>query len=235
MMNAKQAILRLETLDYQAPSESYASFSGASLALHPGGLAAVHIDHDSEHVPIADLVTGLLTPTSGRVLLEGRDWQAMNPFEQAAARGRIGCVLEQPSWVASLSVRQNVMLRERHHTRRSDAEIADEADELSRLAGLKTVPTLRPDRVRSRELRIFEWVRAFMGRPALVVLVFPAREAFSGAVATCMQLVERARSAGTAVLWVSDRDDSWQQPLMEGADHFQIKDERWTPLNGKDS
>lgn len=225
--------LRFETVDYRAPSDSYASFSGASLTLRPGDLAAVHINHDSEHVPIADLATGLLAPTSGRVLLEEHDWQAMNAFEQAAARGRIGCVLEQPSWISSLSVRQNIMLRERHHTHRPDAEIGEETDALCRLAGLKAIPALRPDRMRSRELRMLEWVRAFMGRPALVVLVFPERETFSGAFAACAQLVERARLAGTAVLWISDRDDVWRQPLMAGAEHFEIKDERWMPLNGR--
>lgn len=235
MTGQQQTILRFETVGYRAPNDSYASFSGGSLTLRPGELAAVHIDHDSEHVPIADLATGLQEPTSGRVLLEERDWQVMNAFEQARARGRIGCVLEQPSWISSLSVRQNIMLRERHHTHRSDKEIADEADELCRLAGLKAIPALRPDRVRSRELRMLEWVRAFMGRPALVVLVFPERDAFAGACPACAQLVERARSAGTAVLWISDRADVWRQPLMAGADHFQIKDERWMPLNGEDS
>ncbi len=235
MSKEEQAILRFEEVAYRSSDESYASFSGASLELRPGGLVAVHISHDSEHVPIADLATGLMEPTAGRVFLEGRDWKALDAFEQAAARGRIGCVLEQPSWISSLSVPQNIMLRERHHTRRPEAELAAEADQLCRLVGLEAIPALRPDRVRSRELRMLEWVRAFMGRPVLVVLVFPEREAFSGACTACARLVERARSAGTAVLWISDRADVWRQPLMAGADHFQIKDERWIPLNREDS
>jgi len=234
MTDAKQTILRFEAVDYRASSESSSSFTGASLALAPGGLATVHIDHDSEHVPLADLATGLLDPTAGRVLFGEHDWRTMGPFEQAAARGRIGCVLEQPSWVSSLGVLQNIMLRERHHTRRPDAEIAHEATQLCRLAGLKSIPTVRPDRVRSRELRMLEWVRAFLGNPALVILVFPARDALSGACTACAQLVERARVAGTAVLWISDRAEDWRQPMMAQGDHFQIKDERWIPLNRED-
>ncbi len=234
MTDAQHTILRFEAVDYRAPNESSSSFAGASLTLATGGLATVHIDHDSEHVPIADLVTGLLAPSSGRVLFEGRDWLDRDPFEQAAARGRIGCVLEQSSWISSLGVLQNIMLRERHHTRRPDAEIADEAGQLCRLTGLDAIPLVRPDRVRSRELRMLEWVRAFMGSPALVVLVFPARDALSGACTACARLVERARAAGTAVLWISDRPADWHQPLMGDADHFQIKDERWMPLNGED-
>lgn len=235
MTDAQKTILRFEAVDYRAPNESSASFAGATLTMAAGGLATVHIDHDSEHVPIADLATGLLVPTSGRVLLADRDWRSMDAFAQAEARGRIGCVLEQPSWVSSLGVLQNIMLCERHHTRRPDAEIADEAAQLCRLAGLKAIPTVRPDRVRSRELRMLEWVRAFLGKPALVILMFPERDALSGACSACAQLVERARSAGTAVLWISDDAEVWRQPLMAGADHFQIKDERWMPLNREDS
>ena len=235
MTDARQMILRFEAVAYKATDESSASFAGVSLELAPGGLAAIRIDHDSEHVPIADLVTGLLAPSSGRVLFDGRDWLDRGPFEQAAARGRIGCVLEQPSWVGSLGVLQNIMLRERHHTQRPDAEIADEAGQLCRLAGLGAIPTVRPDRVRSRELRMLEWVRAFMGSPALVVLVFPERDASSGAGSACVQLVERARAAGTAVLWISDDTEVWRHPAMESAAHFQIKDERWIPLNGEEA
>ncbi len=235
MTDAQKMILQFDEVGYRAPNESSASFAGVSLALAPGGLAAVHIDHDSEHVPIADLATGLLEPTSGRVLLGGRDWQAMDPFEQAAARGRIGCVLEQPSWIGSLNVLQNIMLRERHHTRRPDAQIADEAAQLCQLAGLGAIPLLRPDRVRSRELRMLEWIRAFLGNPALVVLVFPERDTFSSACTVCAQLVARARAAGAAVLWISDCADVWRLPLMAGAEHFQIKDERWIPLKREDS
>ncbi len=235
MIDTQQTILQFETMGCKALDESYASFTGASLSLAPGGLATVLIDHDSEHVPIADLVTGLLEPSSGRVLFEGRDWLDRGPFEQAAARGRIGCVLEEPSWISSLGVLQNIMLRERHHTRRPDAEIADEADQLCRLAGLGEIPKVRPDRVRSRELRMLEWVRAFMGSPVLVVLMFPERDAASGACVACAQLVERARAAGTAVLWISDRPEVWRQPLTGNVSHFQIKDERWIPLNGEEA
>jgi phospholipid/cholesterol/gamma-HCH transport system ATP-binding protein len=234
MTEMKQTILRFEAVDYRAVSEASASVSGISLALAPGALAAVHVDHDSEQVPIADLASGLLVPSAGRILFEEQDWQSMDPFEQAAARGRIGCVLEQPGWVASLGVLQNIMLRERHHTRRPDAEIADEAGRLCQLAGLDAIPAVRPDRVRSRELRMLEFVRAFMGTPALVVLAFPEREALSDACAVCAQLAGRARAAGTAVIWISDDAEVWRQPLMESAEHFQIKNERWMPLNRKD-
>lgn len=234
MVDKVESILRFEAVAFRSPDESCASFTDATLALCAGELAALHIDHDSEHVPIADLATGLLAPTRGRVCMMERDWQEMDAFEQAAARGRVGCVLETPSWVSSLSVEQNIMLRERHHTARPDADIASEARALCRLAGLGDIPDARPDRVRSRELRMLEWVRAFMGDPALVVLIYPERDAFSGSCSACAQLVECARANGTAVLWVSNRPEVWHQPVMAGAVHFQIKDERWMPLKGED-
>lgn len=232
-MRAEQTVLRFEDVGYQSPSEAFASFCGGSLVLRPGELVAVHIDRDSEHVPIADLAAGLLEPTSGRVLFEEDDWAGMSPFPASAARGRIGCVLEKPSWVSSLSVQQNMMLSERHHTNRPDAEIVDELKALCQVVGLPLVPQVRPDRVRSRELRLFEWVRAFMGQPTLVVLVFPERNALSTGTMAFSKLVSQAREKGTAVLWVSDFPDTWGQVVSRDANHYQIKDERWLPFNGE--
>jgi phospholipid/cholesterol/gamma-HCH transport system ATP-binding protein len=228
-MTEDQSVLRFEEVAYRSPIEAYASFGEASFTLQAGGLVGLHIDRDSEHVPIADLAAGLLAPTSGAVFFGGRDWQGMDAFDQAAARGTIGCVLEEMSWITSLTVRQNIMLRERHHTTRSEEEIGAEAERLSGIAGLSGIPEGRPDRVRPRELRVLEWVRAFMGTPTLVVLVFPERDAFTGACDACMALVEKARSEGTCVVWVSDRDEVWRHPFMKSADQYEIKDERWMP------
>jgi len=233
-MSDKPAVLQFERVGYRSPIEAYASFEDATFTLCAGGLLGVHIDRDSEQVPIADLATGLLPPTTGRVLFGGSDWLRMNAFEQAAARGRIGCVLEADSWISSLTVRQNILLRERHHTQRSDRDIGEEAERLSRAAGLEGIPEGRPDRVRPRELRVLEWVRAFMGTPALAVLVFPDRDAFSGACDVCGALVEQARAAGTAVMWISDRAKVWSQPFMAGAEHYEIRDERWIPRRRED-
>ena len=228
-MTGAPSVLRFEEVAYRSPIEAYASFGGASFTLHAGGMLGLHIDRDSEHVPIADLATGLLAPTSGKVFFGERDWQRINPFEQAAARGRIGCVLEEMSWITSLTVRQNIMLRERHHTIRSDEEIGEEAERLCGIVGMSAIPEGRPDRVRPRELRVLEWVRAFMGTPKLVVLVFPERDAFTGACDACMAMVEKALSEGTSVVWISDRDEVWRHPFMKRADQYEIKDERWMP------
>lgn len=228
-MPEDQSVLRFNGVAYRSPIEAYASFGSASFTLRSGGLMGLHIDRDSEHVPIADLATGLLEPTEGQVFFRTRDWGRMDAFEQAASRGRIGCVLEESSWIGSLTVRQNILLRERHHTQRSDMEIEEEADRLSRMVDLSGMPDGRPDKVRPRELRVLEWVRAFMGTPALVILVFPEREAVRGACDSCMVLVEQARAAGTAVLWISDSEEVWRQPFMKNAEHYEINEERWIP------
>jgi len=229
-MDTIQTILRFEAVSCVIDNDAVASFRDAAFSVKSGKIAAVHIETDSEHVPIADLATGLLAPVSGRVFFKERDWELMGPFEQATARGRIGCVLEQKSWISSLTVLQNIMLRERHHTLRLESEIAEEARCLSRMIGLDDVPVLRPDRVRQRELRMLEWIRAFMGRPDFVLLAFPERDALGEGVECCMRLVEKAISEGTAVMWISDRPDVWRQPLMQAADHYEIKAERWLPL-----
>ncbi len=227
-MNDRQTVvLEFEAVTYRSPSDAYASFEGASFELCSGDLMSVQIDRDSEHVPVADLATGLLPPSSGYIRFSGKDWQGMDAFGQSAARGRIGCVLENKSWISSLTVKQNLVLRERHHTTRSGPDILKEAEALVRQVGLSDIPEGRPDSIRPRELRMLEWIRAFLGTPDLVVLMFPERETFSGACSVCMDLVERARHAGTAVLWVSDQHEVWHLPQMKEAKCYEISNEQW--------
>ncbi len=227
MKDRQTMVLEFEAVTYRSPSDAYASFEGASFGLRFGELVGVRIDRDSEHVPVADLATGLLPPDAGTILYCGKDWQGMHAFGQSAARGRIGCVLESKSWISSLTVKQNLLLRERHHTSRKDEDILRDAETLVHQIGLSDIPEGRPDMVRPRELRMLEWVRAFLGSPDLVVLMFPERDTFSGACSVCMELVDRARQDGTAVLWVSDRHEVWQQPQMKEAKQYEISNDQW--------
>ena len=196
--------------------EPVAVFDGAGVTPEAGGaivtlsfevmageVVLIRIDRDSEGLPLAELALGLLEPESGCVRFEGRDWKSLNPFAQAAARGRCGVVLSQPTWVSSLSVPENIALRLEHATSLASDTILDDAAAKARLAGLEAIDTRRPDFVAARELRVLEWVRAFTGRPVLVVLVCPEEGAPARMLSGLTALVRQAAGQGTAVLWVS--------------------------------
>ncbi len=231
---AVQGILEFDAVEYRTDGDPFCRLCGATFTLQAGAVLVVHADPDSEQVPLTDLATGLIRPTAGAVRFAGHDWEDMTAFAAAAARGQIGCVPEMPGWISSLTVRQNMLLCERHHTSRSEEALYAEADALCRVAGLDAIPECRPDRVRPRTLRMFEWVRAFMGTPRLVLLAFPERGTFADRVTGLMALAERALATGTALAWISDRREVWKQPLLAAGIHVTIQKGQWTGWKEQD-
>ena len=71
-----------------------------SFALEPGSL--VLIENKLRPLPLADIASGLIHPSTGRVRFRGRDWSGMRPSAAAAARGEIGRVSLSPGGSATL-------------------------------------------------------------------------------------------------------------------------------------
>ena len=228
-----ECVLEFESVYYETASDHFASVMDATFSLMPSDIMLLRIGEDNEHAPMLDMAAGLLAPKSGSIRFNGKPWSEMDPFEESRCRGNIGCVFETQGWISSLSVADNIYLSERHHTNRPDAEIHAEADSLAAMIDIEIRPGLRPDAVRRRQLREFEWVRACMGQPALLLLSFPERESASYAYDHLIDLVERAASMGAAVLWMTDDNSILNHGRLSSAMQCAIEKEQWVPLRGR--
>lgn len=148
----------------------------------------------------------------GTVAFEGVPWSDRSAHEGLACRGRIGWVLTQPAWVNNLSVLENVLLKSLHHTRVRRSKLLAEAQELAYAVGLGEIPARRMSSLSRSELRRAEWVRAFLGRPTLVMLQRPLGGIEREHWGALVELVRRFLASGTAVLWLSD--DGAEQRLV---------------------
>jgi phospholipid/cholesterol/gamma-HCH transport system ATP-binding protein len=68
---------------------------------------------------------GLLYPTRGSVLFDGRDLARLGEHELARQRTRFGFVFQQAALFDSMTIEQNVAFPLRQHTRKGAAEIAE--------------------------------------------------------------------------------------------------------------
>lgn len=226
----KPPVLEFNEVTYRSQDHRLGACNGMSFQLTPGALILIRIHGDHDPIPIADLATGLREPTGGCVRFMERDWVDMDAFEQASARGRMGCVLEQGLWLNNLSVENNVILSERHHTHRPRQVIVDEAKSIAALLGLEGLPGVRPDKVSPRQLRLLEWTRAFLGKPEVVVLAYPELHLPTSAYSGCVKLVEQAMAMGTGIVWLSDREDLFDRVGISPALHYDIINEQWMPV-----
>jgi len=196
---------------------------GVSFSLAPGDLLAIEVEKGHGRNPLADTAEGLAEPDRGAVLFRGRDWASLPAGVSAEERGRIGRVFETGGWVSNLNIDENITLAQRHHTLRPIEEIAAEGERLARAVGLPGLPAVRPAAAKRPERRTAEWVRAFIGEPALIILEHPMNDAYTSSLSALAGAVETARARGAAVLWLS------HDPLPSAAG---IKSARSAKLSG---
>src|SRR4051812_10017294 len=122
--------------------------SDVSFELNPGDLFLVRIERENERLPLADAMQGLADINEGNVTFMGESWEDLPTDRGAAQRGRIGRLFDDEGWISDMDVEENILLAQLHHTKRTEAEIMDEALGLARIFGLPGLPRGRVDKVR---------------------------------------------------------------------------------------
>ena len=78
---AGAAEIRLEKVSFRYPGASENTLKNLNLTLHPGEKLAVVGLNGAGKTTLVKLISGLLDPTEGRVLLDGKDIQEFNRSE----------------------------------------------------------------------------------------------------------------------------------------------------------
>ena len=89
-----QPIIQVENIEYTYPGETEPALRGVSLEIEPGTFTAVLGHNGSGKSTLAKHFNGILTPTSGRVLVDGLDTSDENHL--LAVRGTVGMVFQNP-------------------------------------------------------------------------------------------------------------------------------------------
>lgn len=178
-----------------------------SLDLRAGELQLIHSPDVDLSTSIADLLLGLRRSDRGSVRFDGARWDEMPEAEAFRLRGRIGRVLTHGNWITTWSVMDNVLLPARHHTVMPAGQLRELACGLARQFGLPGLPVLLPGECAAADLERAACVRAFLGRPRLVILEHPLDDGGSGLLPALMSAVQRLRRRGGAVIWMT-RDRS---------------------------
>lgn len=174
------------------------------LCLTAGELVLVDATDPEQERLLADAVCGLVAPLAGRIAFLGRDWQEQTIEYANALRGRIGHVFRSGGWLPYLSVNDNVLLQQLHHTRRRYAELRDQAAQLASRFGLPGLPMERPAELPAADLQRAACVRAFLGTPSLVIVESGATVS-EGLLVPLVETMREARDRDTAILWLVDQ------------------------------
>jgi phospholipid/cholesterol/gamma-HCH transport system ATP-binding protein len=186
-----------------------------SFTLSQAELLLVRMERGRFRLPLADLAAGILEPVDGVVEFLGKDWQEMTADDAAMQRGKVGRVFENLGWITFLDVGQNITLAQRHHSTRTDSDIEAEAIHLARLFGLPGLPHTLVSKARREDLNRAAFIRAFLGRPALIILERPTRDLLPGILSPLINAVRLARNQGSAIIWTTSEDLVWRSPDID--------------------
>ena len=151
---------------------------------------------------LANMLAGILTPTAGRVRLDGTDLYSLRDEELSRLRNeRIGLVPQGHTALRALTVLDNVLLPSILYTK--DEAPADRARELLAAVGLGDLADAAPTELSGGELRRMAIARALLMDPAIVVADEPTAGLDSANATAVLTLLRDAADRGTAVLVVS--------------------------------
>ena len=208
------SILKFSNVTVPTSSDFETGLADVSFSIGAGDLLLVRIERENERLPLADASQGLQPISGGTVTFMDEDWRNLSTDKAAARRGKIGRLFEDEGWISDLNVDENILLSQLHHTHRTEAQIMDEALQFARVFGLPGLPRGRPGKIRRWDLRKAACIRAFLGKPALIILEQPVRGVYADFIAPLLDAVQSARRRAAAVLWTVTDPRIWKHAAL---------------------
>lgn len=175
---------------------------GVNLELCPGRVTVLMGRSGSGKTTLLHLLSGLLTPTEGRVTLDGQDLYAMNDAELSRLRNRnIGVVPQGRSAVDSLTVIENILLPIQLYGSKGGAA---EAERWMEALGIGHLRDARPAELSGGELRRMAIARALTQGAEILLADEPTGDLDDENTRRVLEVFrDAARQDGKAVFLVS--------------------------------
>ena len=215
-MSAPVLLLSAVTREHRQGEEVVHALRGVDLAVHAGELVAVMGPSGSGKSTLLHLAGGLDSPTTGSVLVEGRDLAGLSPAEVAAVRRRsAGYVFQDLNLIPALTALENVSLpRELDGVRRRQAQ--SEAQAALEELGVADFAERFPDEISGGQQQRVAIARALVG-PRRLLLADEPTGALDSATGEEILRVLRARcEAGAAGVLVTHdaRHAAWADRVV---------------------
>ena len=203
-----------------------------SFSVKPGSIHSVIGPNGAGKTTLFNLITGVYTPTSGRIMFNGENVAGMSP--DALARRGMSRTFQNLQVCMNMSALDNVMvgshLRLNQNlfasmlrlpaVRRADEASREEAVELMRFCGVGKYIYADADQMPYGALKRLEIARALAARPKVVLLDEPAAGLNHTETGEIEELVRKVAQSGVTVVLV-EHD---MKLVMNLSDHILVLD-----------
>lgn len=188
--------------EYLRGDASFCAVDDVSLEIDEGDFVCIAGRSGSGKSTLLNILAGLLTPTSGTVSFDGKDYASLSDKERSFLRNtKLGYIMQGQSVLPNLTVLQNVLLPFTFFRR--DCGSDEKALALLEQAGLLPLASQYPANLSGGEMRRVSIVRALLVSPRLLIADEPTGDLDEATTGEIMELFESAAKGGTAVLMVT--------------------------------
>ncbi len=167
-----KTILQAENVEkvYRVGSMDVAALRGVSLDLEEGEFLAIMGPSGCGKSTLLHLLGGLLTPSGGRIVLDGEDMTAASDAKRTDIRRRkIGFVFQRFNLFPTLTAEGNLRLAERIHAGGGVGDNSDRRREVLSLLKLEDKMHHKPLELSGGEQQRVALARAIVNRPAIIL------------------------------------------------------------------
>ncbi|MDR1908854.1 MAG: ABC transporter ATP-binding protein [Spirochaetaceae bacterium] len=186
----------------QAEGSVFAAVDRAGAALEAGDFACVSGLSGSGKSTLLNMLAGLLPPSSGEIIFEGRRFSGMNDRELSLLRNtRIGYIPQGHSILWNFTVLDNIRLP--FFLQKRPGDPTGRALRLLEQMGAGRLSNTYPGSLSGGELRRVSIARGLINEPALLIADEPTGDLDPGNAAGIMELFAGAARDGMTVLLVT--------------------------------
>ena len=188
-------------------SNCFSAVEELSLRLEEGTVTVLTGRSGGGKTTVLNMMSGLLVPTKGRVLLDDTDIYSLTDKELSKLRNdRFGVVPQGQTAIHSLNVIENILLPYAIYGEKTDDAVRSRADELLQRLDIAQLSSAKPAELSGGELRRMAIARAVIKKPGFIFADEPTGDLDDENTKTVFEFFRAAADEGAAVLIVTHEE-----------------------------
>lgn len=140
-----------------------------ALAIQPGESFGLIGPSGQGKTLILKLIAGLVEPTSGDVLIEGKTWKERSDSDKLVLLKKMGMLFQKNALFDSLTCLENISFALRENTKKSEQEITEISEHYLNAVGISHARNLYPDEISGGMQKRLGIARALALDPKIVL------------------------------------------------------------------
>ncbi|MBI0060718.1 ABC transporter ATP-binding protein [Gilliamella sp. M0320] len=193
--------------DYQRGSQHFSAVDNVSFSMAQTDFITIMGKSGSGKTTLLNMIAGLLTPTQGKITINGTNLFELDDKQVSAFRNQnIGYIPQGSSLLPNLTALENIRLPF-YLTKRENQSSLNYALELLEKAKIGYLKDTYPANMSGGEMRRIAILRALICQPQLVIADEPTSDLDEESSAQIMALLTEIHQQGTGLLIVTHDND----------------------------